>query len=281
MPERHSHTIRRPAAVGVAIVFSLLASGPASAASRQARENVARQECLDGNYIEGVSILSKLFVETKDVTYIFNQGRCFEQNRRYEDAIARFQEFLLAGRQKLGANERSDADQHIVYCRRMLAEEQPSVATAPAPQTPMGSPPVALAAPEPAPAAARAPEPPLVQQPAPQPMQSSGGAGLRTGGIVVATFGVAALGAGILLNVKANSTVNDMYSTYDGYSKESERKTYEALAWVGYGLGAACVVTGAVLYAVGLKARSGPASRLAFVPVVGTSQAGAVLTGEF
>ena len=83
MIERHSRTNQRPAVVGVAIVFSLLAGGPALAASRQARENLARQACLDGNFAEGVSILSKLFVETKNVTYIFNQGRCFEQNRRY------------------------------------------------------------------------------------------------------------------------------------------------------------------------------------------------------
>ena len=191
--------------------------------------------------------------------------------------MARFQEFLLAGHQKLGANEKSDADQHIAHCRDMLAQERASVPASPAPQPLVSSPPVAPPAPEPAPAL----EPPMVHQPAPQPIQSSGGAGLRTGGIVVAAFGVAALGAGVLLNVKANSTVNDMYSAYDGYSKESERKTYETVAWVGYGLGTACVVTGAVLWAVGLKARSGPASRVAFVPVVGTSRAGAALTGEF
>ncbi len=277
MIERQSRTLQTPTLVGVAIVFALLAARPASAASRQARANLARQACLDGNYAEGVAVLSKLFVETKNATYIFNQGRCFEQNRRYDDAIARFQEFLLAGHEKLGSNEKADADQHISYCKEMLAQERAIVPTSPAPQPVVDAPPVAPAASAPA----TAPEPTVIQQPAPGPIPPSGGAGLRTGGIVVATFGVAALGAGILLNVKANHTVNDMYSTYDGYSKESDRKTYEALAWVGYGLGAACVVTGAVLYGIGLKEKSGPASGLALVPVIGTSQAGAVLTGAF
>jgi len=270
-------TTQKPAVVGVAVVFSLLTNGPALAASKQAREDVARQACLDGNYTEGVSILSKLFVETKNATYIFNQGRCFEQNRRYEDAIARFQEFLRAGRQKLNANEKADTEQHITDCKEMLAQERASSTTSVAPQPLASASPAAPSAPPPTPT----PEPPMVSQPAPQPMQTSSGAGLRTGGIVVAAFGVAVLGAGVLLNVKANSTVNNMYSSYDGYTKESERKTYETLAWVGYGLGAACVITGAVLYTVGLKARSGQASRVALVPVVGTSQAGAALTGEF
>jgi len=255
----------------------LLPSPSALAAGKRSLEREAKKACLGGDPGKGVQLLAELYVDTDDIVFIFNQGRCFEQNRRYEDAMARFQEFLLAGHQKLGANEKSDADQHIAHCRDMLAQERASVPASPAPQPLVSSPPVAPPAPEPAPAL----EPPMVHQPAPQPIQSSGGAGLRTGGIVVAAFGVAALGAGVLLNVKANSTVNDMYSAYDGYSKESERKTYETVAWVGYGLGTACVVTGAVLWAVGLKARSGPASRVAFVPVVGTSRAGAALTGEF
>ena len=59
----------------VAVLSLLLAAGSASAAAskkanRQAREMDARTACLDGNYTEGVTILSKLFVETKDVTYI-------------------------------------------------------------------------------------------------------------------------------------------------------------------------------------------------------------------
>jgi hypothetical protein len=31
--------------------------------------------CLSGDYTKGVAILSELFVDTKDPTYLFNQGR--------------------------------------------------------------------------------------------------------------------------------------------------------------------------------------------------------------
>jgi hypothetical protein len=263
--------------LGVAIVTSLVAVGPvlaAGKANKQAQENAARAACLDGDYTQGVAILSKLFVQSRDTTYIFNQGRCFEQNRRYEDALARFQEYLRAGRNKLDAGDKAEAEQHIADCKEMLAQER---GTAPPPAS--AQPVVASPSkPEPAPTPERAA---TISQPAPQAVATSNGAGLRIGGIVVASFGVAAAGAGVLFNLKANSTVNDMYKTSNGYTKESDRKTAETLAWVGYGVGAACIVTGAILYGVGLSAKSGHSDDVALVPMVGPNQAGAVLTGAF
>ena len=267
----------------VALVVSISALGPAQAASKQAQaatkqaqEKEARKACLNGDYSEGVSILSNLFVETKDTTYIYNQGRCFEQNRRYEDAVARFQEFLRAGRGKLSSDDKSDAEQHIADCKQMLAQERSISPTQPAPEHVVPPPPTAVGKSEPTPEPSS-----IINQPAAQPAPTSDGSGLRIGGILFASFGVAAVGAGVLFNVKANSTVNDMYSTFDGYSKESNRKTYQTLAWVGYGVGAACVVTGAILYGVGLKAKSRSANSVALVPTLGTDQAGAVLAGAF
>jgi hypothetical protein len=270
----------------VALVASLFAVGPSLAASKQphgqpkaeSQEKAARKACLNGDYAEGVAILSNLFVETKNTNYIFNQGRCFEQNRRYEDAIARFQEFLRAGRGKLSASDKTEAEQHVVDCKQMLAQERASAPGQTAPEPFAAPPPSAALPPEPAPT----PEPsPIIRQPAVQPGSPSGGAGLRIGGVLVASFGVAAVGAGVLFNVKANSMVDDMYASLDGYSKESNRKTYETLAWVGYGVGAACVVSGVLLYTFGLKAKSRQSGSVALVPTVGADHAGAILTGAF
>lgn len=61
-------------------------------ADRQALEREARRACLSGEYVKGVALLSDLFVDSKDPNYIFNQGRCFEQNLRFEEAIGRFGE---------------------------------------------------------------------------------------------------------------------------------------------------------------------------------------------
>lgn len=268
-------SIHRLVFFAVTVLFSL--SGPVLAASKkpdkQAREGAARTACLDGNYTEGVAILSKLFVETKDPNFIFNQGRCFEQNRRYEDAISRFQEYLRVGRKSLEANDKAEAEQHIDDCKQMLAQERgtlpPPLAASPAP----------LVSPQPAPPT---PEPqPVISEPAPKPVSTSGGARLRIGGIVVTSFGVVAAGVGLGFNLMANSTVNDMYNTTDGYTKESSRKNYETVAWVGYGVGAACVVTGAILYAIGRKAKASHSDDVALVPMVGRDHAGAAFAGAF
>jgi hypothetical protein len=65
--------------------------------------------------------------------------------------------------------------------------------------------------------------------------------------------GGAAIIAGVMFNLKVNSMASD-YGKLNGYtdSKESDRKTYQTLGWVGYGVGAACVATGAVLYYLGV-----------------------------
>jgi tetratricopeptide (TPR) repeat protein len=76
------------------LVVVVLVADNASAKNVEDKERTARTACLAGDYAKGVAILSELFVETQDAGFIYNQGRCFEQNHRYDDAISRFQEYL-------------------------------------------------------------------------------------------------------------------------------------------------------------------------------------------
>ena len=112
------------AALAVAPLF--LASGPAFAASRSVQERAARKACLNGDYAKGVSILSDLYIDSKDHTYIFNQGRCLEQNRRYADAAAKFEEYLTVAEGKLSAEDKTAAEKHLAFCKEKLAEERGS-----------------------------------------------------------------------------------------------------------------------------------------------------------
>jgi hypothetical protein len=73
---------------------------------------------------KGVAILADLFIATDDLSYIFNQDRCYEQNRRYEDAIGRFREYLIKG-DKLKPDERADAEKHIAACQSHLGKTEP------------------------------------------------------------------------------------------------------------------------------------------------------------
>jgi len=264
---------------GFTMVLLLSTVTPAFGASRQDKERTARKACLNGDYAKGIDILSDLFVNTKDPTYIFNQGRCLEQNHQYKEAIERFREFLRTDETlKLKPDDKAAAEKHIAACKDTLGTEAAPAPTVPEPLAP---PPPTLAPPT----AAPAPEipPAIVAQPESRPQSGTAGSGLRIAGIVTATFGVAALGAGVGLNVLANNTIADMESTKDGYSsgKNSTHNTYVTLAWVGYGVGAACIVTGAVLYGLGLKARSNSSSNVAVVPTVGSGRAGAALIGAF
>ena len=87
---------------------------------------------------------------------------------------------------------------------------------------------------------------------------------------------------GIILNLKVNGMASDMQKT-NGYtdSKDSDRKTYETLGWAGYGVGAACVATGAVLYYLGARSSAAGTASVALVPAFAPGQVGALLKGAF
>jgi hypothetical protein len=241
-----------------------LSSQRALAANNRAIERAAKKACLAGDPAKGVELLAELYVETNDITWIFNQGRCFEQNRRYEDAIGRFREYLTKGGESLPASDKAAAQQHIDTCQSYLPkiEPRPTEILQPAPQ------PVEPSAPSrPAQSVEDTSRPP-----------ASRGRGLRIAGITVGAVGVASLAAAVVLNVKANGMADELNQPA-GYDRDkaSERSTYATMSWVGYGVGAACLVGGAVLYYLGH--RSG--SSVALLPTVAPGQAGLNLHGAF
>jgi hypothetical protein len=265
--------------IGLLILLLTLAqTGFARAESQESKERIARMSCLSGDYAKGVAILAELFVDTMNSTFIFNQGRCFEQNRRWEDAISRFEEYLRVNK-KPKKSDKAEAEKHIAECQVQLAKQSSHPAAPVVSQSPV--PPVAPPVDEPLRAVPPAPPVspvPVVQQAAPQ---STSGSGLRTAGIITASVGGAALISGLIFNLKANSMISDMQKL-DGYSssKASDRDSYVTLGWIGYGVGAACVATGAILYYFGL--RSTPSSgSVALVPAPGPGQFGALLKGAF
>ena len=259
----------------VAILPFLIAIHSAHAASRESKERAARKACLTGDAIKGVEILVDLFIETGDLTYIYNQGRCFEQNRRYEDAIGHFREYLVKGK-KLSAEERSDAEKHIAICQSYLGKVE-TTQPVPAPAT------------QPVPATRSEVEPQVAMQPAvstiapkPQVAPGSSGSALRISGVVAASVGGAALITGVILNIKVNSIASDLEQPLNyTRSTDSTRKDYKTLGWVSYGVGAACVATGAVLYYLGWQKGRSSHVEVAVIPTFASGTAGAVLTGAF
>ena len=265
-------------AVTPAFAAGKKAQGKQPAQGRQPQERAARKACLSGDYTKGVEILSELFVDTKDSTYLFNQGRCFEQNHRYEDALSRFEEYLRAAQGSLDAADQAAAEKHIADCKERLPPDRLNKAQASAPQPFVLPPPTPATPPEPT----STPEPSTSIAARPEAQPTHSGAGLRVAGIVTASVGVAAAVAGVLLNLKVNSMVKNMDTTVGNYeARNTDRKNYQTMAWIGYGAGAACAVTGAILYGFGRRTGGSASTSVALLPALGPGQAGALLTGGF
>ena len=240
--------------------------GVASAAGRQAQERAAKKACLAGDPAKGVEILAELYVDTNDITYIFNQGRCFEQNRKYEDAIGRFREYLVKG-EKLTASEKAVAQTRIDACESYLPKNEPA--------------PTVVSTPVATPVVPAQPEVLAVGQQPPQ-VDGKAGSGLRIAGVTVASVGAAALIAGVLLNLKVNSMASDLAKP-ENFNRDTDttRKNYKTLGWVSYGVGAACLAGGSLLYYLGWHSGRDSGSSVALVPSVAPDMAGAVLIGAF
>jgi hypothetical protein len=132
----------------VALAGSALADKPLS---KTAKEKAAKTACLSGDTAKGVALLAELYVDTRDVIYLFNQGRCFEQNGQYKEAIVRFREYQ---RKNADAGNPLDAEakKHIADCQALLDEQKPAVPQAATPSLIPAVAPPASEVPHPAPA---------------------------------------------------------------------------------------------------------------------------------
>ena len=75
-----------------------------------------------GNYQKGAEILVRLFIQTRDAAYLYNQGRCYQQNHRWAEAIDRFREYLRKG-PDLNKRAKREAREQIAECEANLSKE--------------------------------------------------------------------------------------------------------------------------------------------------------------
>jgi len=87
----------------------------------------------------------------------------------------------------------------------------------------------------------------------------NGGRWARNAGIATASAGVLLLGGGLLFGLAARSASADVSRQYDP-DRDSAGKRDATLQWVGYGVGLAAIVTGAVLFVHGTS--TGPTDGL-------------------
>jgi hypothetical protein len=259
------------------LVFVMVASARTASAEKPAstgaKEKAAKKACALGDYQKGADILTDLFVETNDPTYIYNQGRCYQQNGRWEQAVLRFREYLRKAR-NLSDSDRAETERQISDCEASLGK---SAQVTPPPVT--ASPAVAQPEPQPSAPPPETATPAVSAKPAPPPSDRSEGKSLRTAGIVCAAVGLAAVGTGVGLALKTQSISSDEQKHGATVDKENQRKSLETWGWVSYGIGAAAIATGAVLYITGRP--SSQTSSVALLPILAPDGASMMVKGSF
>ena len=95
----------------------------AESQDRDAKERAASKACLSGDSTRGVAVLSELFHDSGDASYIFNQGRCYELGKRYQEAVERFHAYLRLEKH-LSEADKSDTQKHLSDCQALLATRQ-------------------------------------------------------------------------------------------------------------------------------------------------------------
>jgi hypothetical protein len=132
-------------------------------AGEDPRPGQALTACASGEVAKGIDILARLYAETRNPSFVFNQARCYQQNGQLEKSRERFREYLRIGKNEPPADIKR-AEHFIKELDRELALQR------------------------------------AVQDARPQERRYRGA--LRTTSIVLAATGVAAIGTGALLGLQ-------------------------------------------------------------------------------
>ena len=214
----------------------------------------ARKACLAGNVETGIEQLAILYLQTLDANYIYNQARCYEQNGKYEPAIARYREYL---RKESAPEMVRTVEANIARLEQALDWGRVPPGAVPAAAVP------AAAAPPPV-----APAPPPVAAalvgPADRSLPAlSGSPGIRAAGISLAGAGLAALGLGVVQGLRRNAAVRDLEADASaGRAFDAARyqtgKSAARLATAGLLAAPALLLAGGVSWWLGRPRSGGP-----------------------
>ncbi len=229
-----NRVLARGLAFASGLALLLLLAVPARAQQADSREVEAKKDCLGGHPDRGIELLADLYAETGDPTYIYNQGRCFEQNGRNAEAVTRFREYLRKAPQ-VGADERAQVQARIDV---LEAEARPSPPAAAVPPAAPG--PVQPVAPVPAPPAR------------PDSTSEARAHHLRIAAVAAAAVGVAAAAAGLVEGLRARSlsqeVTGDASRGVYSQSKFDSGERAQTISVIGFSVGGAALVTAGILY---------------------------------
>jgi tetratricopeptide (TPR) repeat protein len=113
----------------VGMMLSRQHAQAAEADGLDAKKRAAKKACLTGDHAKGVALLAEIYVDTNNPIYLFNQGRCYQQNGMYEDAVLRFREYQRKNADAGGARD-PEAERQIAECQSLLDKQKAEEAKA-------------------------------------------------------------------------------------------------------------------------------------------------------
>ena len=214
-------------AFGIALVAALWLSMGQARAAEDSPQVQAKRACAAGRVEQGVELLAALCAETGDINSVYNQGRCYQQNGRVDQALNRFREYLRRAT-SLSPSERSEVQGFIDELERQ--RERAALPAGPAPK---------------------------------ESDEAARSGRLRTTALILAGVGVAAVATGVVLSLQVRSHQRDV----ERYVRETQPYAdplvvagkmrtggrIETFQWVAYGTGVAALAGSATCYLLGLR----------------------------
>lgn len=261
----------------LAFLAATIAPRAPALAGLDKREVEARKDFAAGRYEQAADLFAELFAQTGDPIYLRNLGRCFQKLKRPQEAINNFQEYLSKA-PNLSAAERDQISGFIKEMQDLMAAQAPPASPTPAaPVTPPAEPAPTVTTTTTTTTTTAAPAAVSTTSAAPA---EAGAAGprFRTAAYVTAGAGVALVGVGIGFGLAAHSDGSSVSHFYDPSTADSGKRD-QTLQWVGYGLGAAAIATGAILYVYGGSA--GDSAPVHVSAALGSGAGGLLVGGRF
>ena len=294
------------------------ADDEATEQARQHYQEAQKQFDL-GAWDAAIREFTKAYELRPDPTFLYNMAQAYRRSGNPRRAIDLYKNYLIKvpkSPQRREVEDRIQALQRQLDEEDRASKHAPVASDVPAPSPPsLVPPPTTQAAPLPAAVAAPPPQaaqaevtqetaapippaapaaPPTIAPPSSFPVEPSprvaamavppehraGSRGLRIAGIVTGSVGVAALGAGLFFSLRTRSLSNSVgaASSFNPADAQSGRQA-ATLQWVGYGVGAAAVVTGAALYWAGSPRMD--EKKISFAPMLAPDGAGIAASGTF
>lgn len=283
-------TVLAAAIVSASVPHAVAQPAPASAEEEaKAKFMAGKQAYRLGEYDEAIALWKEAYRLKDNPAFLFNIGQAYREKGDLPRAVQFFENYLKEA--PATASNRKDVEQRVAELKQLIADQKASASrppNEPVELNPTTTPPPVLESdptttPDPV-------TPPVGSETPEEPRDGSGGGGsLRIAGLGTAGVGLVLVGTGVFFGLAASSAQSDVEAavangevwTEELDKKDADGRSAATISTVTLGLGAAAVVTGGVLFYLGMRKGKTESSSVSLVPQLGAEHAGVTVLGRF